>query len=162
LLFFKTFGKNHEENHNAIYCAFIKKSSRCCHCTPYRSVQLRVRFSRPPLGGIDDGTSGFAQGGGVVLFGNEEGSGFAMAWRSCGRWVGAKVRNVADNSSNSVFWVERHTADQRVVLLVGGIAGDIGVAVPSGRQCALTDEAGNGIYPHASCAASISSSKSAG
>ena len=36
-----------------------------------------------------------------------------MAWRSCGRLVCAKARNVAESSSNSGLWVERHTDDQR-------------------------------------------------
>jgi hypothetical protein len=45
------------------------------------------------------------------------GSSAWMAWRSCGRLVCAKARNVADSSSNSDLWVERHTADQRVAML---------------------------------------------
>ncbi len=47
------------------------------------------------------------------------GSSACMAWRSCGRLVRAKARNVADSSSNSVLWVERHRADQRGVLPSG-------------------------------------------
>ncbi len=32
---------------------------------------FRDGFSRPPLGGIDDGTGGFAQSGDAALFGND-------------------------------------------------------------------------------------------
>jgi hypothetical protein len=75
--------------------------------------------SRPPLGGIDDGVGGFAQDPPVrVLRGND---GEQRLYDLEKLWpLGARAyaaRNVADSSSNSVLWVERHTAGQRVARL---------------------------------------------
>jgi hypothetical protein len=63
-------------------------ATRCAAAQQY-SFSLFIFFAlRPPLGGIDDGTGGFAQDPPMrVLLGNDGGSGFAMAWGSCDRQI---------------------------------------------------------------------------
>jgi hypothetical protein len=71
-------------------------------------------FLRPPLAGIDDGAGGFTQDGHTALRGNDREQrlhGLEKLWPlgACAK----AARKVADSSSNSVLWVERHTAGQR-------------------------------------------------
>jgi hypothetical protein len=70
----------------------------------YFSFYLFFFFaSRPPLGGIDDGAGGFAQGGHAALFGNDVEqwlrNGLEKLWPlgTCAK----AARSVADSSSNS-------------------------------------------------------------
>jgi len=83
----------------------------------YFSFYLFIFFaSRPPLGGIDDGAGSFAQDGRAALLGNDGEqrlNGLEKLW-PFGACAYA-ARNVAESSSNSDLWVERHTADQRLL-----------------------------------------------